>query len=63
MITVENNFSIEDIVYLKHDPEQLPRMIIEIRIRKYDILYEVQSGTNISSHHDFELSTSKILLL
>ncbi|TDO68749.1 hypothetical protein EV143_12011 [Flavobacterium chryseum] len=52
MITIENNFSIEDIVYLKHDIEQLPRMIIEIRIKKYDILYEVQSGINISVHHD-----------
>lgn len=60
-IEVENNFSICDMVYLKHDIEQLPRMIIEIRIRKYDIIYEVQSGLDISSHHDFELSKNKIV--
>jgi hypothetical protein len=58
-MTIENNFSIEDIVYLKHDIEQRPRMIIEIRIRKYDILYEVQSGIDISVHHDFELTKTK----
>lgn len=58
-MTIENNFNIEDIVYLIHDVEQRPRMIIQIIIRKYDILYELQSGIEISSHHDFELSKTK----
>jgi len=60
-MVIENNFNIGDMVYLKHDIEQLPRMIIEIRIRMYDIIYEVQSGVEISSHHDFELSKEKIV--
>lgn len=60
-IEIENNFNICDMVYLKHDIEQLPRMIIEIRIRKYDIIYDVQSGLEISSHNDFELSKNKII--
>lgn len=58
---IPNNFNIEDIVYLKHDIEQLPRMIIEIHIRKYDIIYMIQSGQEISHHHDFELSKTKII--
>lgn len=60
-MTIENDFNISDIVYLKHDFEQLPRMIIEIRIRMYDIIYEVQSGVEISAHHDFEISKTKIV--
>lgn len=60
-IEIENNFSIGEMVYLKHDIEQIPRMIIEIRIRMYDIIYEVQSGVEISSHHDFEISKTKIV--
>lgn len=60
-ITIPNNFNIEDIIYLKHDVEQLPRMVIEIHIRKYDIIYEVQSGLDISAHHDFEMSKTKTI--
>lgn len=59
-MTIPNDFSIEDIIFLKHDFQQLPRMIIEIHIRKYDIIYMVQSGLDISHHHDFELSKTKI---
>lgn len=58
---INNDFNIEDIIFLKHDVEQLPRMIIEIRIRKEDILYEVQSGVVISSHHSFEMSKEKTI--
>ncbi len=60
-MSIENDFGIGEMVYLKHDIEQLPRMIIEIRIRMYDIVYEVQSGLDLSSHHDFELSKEKIV--
>jgi len=60
-MTIINNFNIEDMVYLKHDIEQLPRMIIEIHIRKYDVIYMVQSGEDISHHNDFELSKTKTI--
>ena len=60
-MNVPNNFNIEDVVYLKHDIEQLPRMIIEIHIRKYDVIYLVQSGLDTSPHHDFEFSKEKTI--
>lgn len=60
---MDRNFDIGDFVYLRHDIEQWPRMVIEIRLRKYDIIYEVQSGNEISSHHDFEISKEKTILL
>ena len=58
---IANDFNIEDIIYLKHDIEQLPRMVVEIRIQKECIIYEVQSGTEISSHHSFEMSKTKVV--
>ncbi|MBA4155070.1 MAG: hypothetical protein C0512_12085 [Flavobacterium sp.] len=60
---IENNFEIGQIVYLKHDVEQKPRMITEIRIRKYNIVYEVSCGTDYSVNKDFELSKEKNPLL
>ena len=58
---IENDFSIEDIVYLKHDVEQKPRMIYAITITKTEIMYELISGTEISTHYGFELSNEKII--
>jgi hypothetical protein len=60
---VENDFDIEDIVYLKHDIEQKPRMILSIIIDKYCIMYEIVSGTEYSKHYSFELSKDKNLNL
>ena len=50
-----------DIVYLKHDVDQLPRMIVEIRLRKDETIFDVQSGTEISSHSAFEMSKEKTI--
>lgn len=61
MMTINNNFNIEDIVYLKHDVEQKPRMIINIIIDKYCVMYELISGTDYSKHYSFELSKDKII--
>jgi len=58
---ISNAFQIGDFVYLKHDAEQLPRMIIEIRMKKYEFLYVCQSGVELSDHNDFELSKTKTI--
>lgn len=58
---IKNSFEIGQIVYLKHDIEQLPRMITGIKINTYDITYEVISGIEVSNHYDIELSKEKIV--
>lgn len=58
---INNNFNIEDVVYLKHDVEQMPRMITAIIIDKYCIMYEVISGTEVSQHYGYELSKEKTI--
>lgn len=63
MITVDNKYSVKDVVYLKTDSEQLPRIVISICVNAYDILYEVITGTSVSKHYDFELSIDKNILI
>ena len=61
IMKIQNDFSIEDIVYLKHDVEQRPRMVYAITITKSEIMYELISGIEASTHYGFELSTDKII--
>ncbi len=56
MLNIDNKFAHGDIVYLKTDKEQLPRIVTCIRVTKNDLLYDVYQGANFSSHYDYELS-------
>lgn len=49
---------IETIVYLKTDPEKLPRMITGFKVNKYDILFELVCGTCTSNHYDYEFTSN-----
>lgn len=48
-------------VYLKHDIEQLPRMIISTIIDECGILYNLSSGGEITQNYSFEISRTKIV--
>jgi hypothetical protein len=56
MINIDNKFDFEQIVYLKTDREQLPRMVTKISITKVDIIYELSCGTLVSGHYGCEIS-------
>ena len=56
-IVVENKFEFGDIVYLKTDKEQNPRIIYSMKVFPNEILYELACGTTVSSHYEFEIST------
>jgi hypothetical protein len=59
---IKNDFNIEDIVYLKSDPEQLPRFVTAIVVYKATILkYELTCGVDITEHWAFEISDDRIL--
>ena len=62
-MTINNEFKIEEMVYLKTDPEQLPRIITGIIVRKNALSYYVSSGIIESVHYNFELSTEKTLII
>ena len=52
-------FGIGQEVYIKHDPEQVPRMITRVTFSSNDYVYEVSSGVGSSSHYEIELSEDK----
>ena len=58
-LTIENDFNIKDVVFLKHDIEQHPRMITAIIIQENGIMYECISGMEVSNHYSWELQTQK----
>lgn len=61
---VNNEFEIEDIVYLRTDVDQLPRIIVSFEVFKNgEILYKLNQRTISSYHYGFELSRTKDVLL
>ncbi len=52
-----------DIVYLKTDKEQLPRIITAIKIcGDGGIIYSMNQGTQETYHYDIEFSTERDIL-
>lgn len=62
-MVVENEFDFGEVVYLKTDKEQLPRIVFCIKSTKADILYELACGTITSTHYGFEISKEVSVLL
>jgi len=46
-----------DIVFLKTDPDQNPRMITVIKIFPAGITYNLSFGSHDSDHYEMEIST------
>ena len=55
---LNNAFDLQQVVYLKTDGEQHPRIVTAIIKRPGMILYELSSGTVSTCHYDFEISVS-----
>jgi hypothetical protein len=62
MMVINNKFNIEDIVYLKTDEGQKPRIVVQISARKNDLLYELNLGSSGSWHNEFEITSEKNIL-
>ena len=56
----ETQFNFGQIVYLKTDKEQLPRMITKIQfMRSGSSLSELSCGATSSWHYDYEIDVEK----
>jgi hypothetical protein len=57
MIIINNNFDLGEIVYIKTDPEQLPRIITAI-MQRVDggMSYQLSQGEIYSFQYEVELS-------
>jgi hypothetical protein len=62
-MTIKTRFSLGDILYLKTDLDQLPRMVIYIKILGDPncVIYGMVAGDEMSEHFDMELSEDKII--
>lgn len=63
MIVINNEYEIGDIVYLKTDQDQLPRIVNCIKVFKHgELNYELAQGTLVSLHYEFELQKEKTII-
>jgi hypothetical protein len=49
-------FKIGEIVFLKSDCEQLPRIVTGILMRPYGFVYYLSNNTTETSHYEIEIS-------
>lgn len=55
-MVIDNEYNHGDIVYIKTDRDQLPRIVYCIKVYKNEITYSLSCGTVVSEHYPFELS-------
>ena len=57
---INNKYNLGQMVYLYTDPDQLPRMIIGIKIDiSRSLLYKICCGTSETWHFEAEISSNK----
>lgn len=55
ILPIEVDYNIGEIVYLRTDSDQQPRLVSGISIRITSIMYELSKGETCSSHYSFEI--------
>ena len=60
---INNKFELRQVVYLKTDVDQSPRLVTSIRIDSTGLIYQISCGTQTSDHFDFEISEIKNIVL
>ena len=63
MMVIDNKFNISEIVYLRTDVDQSPRVVCSISVYPTELVYNLSCGTVQSGHYGFEISTEKNLLM
>ena len=61
--TIQVNHRIGDIVYLRTDKEQLPRLVTRLNVSDTDVRYELAQGLTSTWHFAIEISTERDTLL
>lgn len=63
-MTIISKFDHGQMVYLKHDPDQNPRMVVSIKSFPGDMLmYDLVAGKDESTHYEMEISPERDVLL
>ena len=56
MMVIDNKFEFGQVVYLKTDKEQLPRMVVRMSVKPSEILYCIATGSTETWHLEFEIA-------
>jgi hypothetical protein len=59
---LEAKYNWGDILYLKTDKDQLPRILTRMQFSKDSTMYELSCGNGSSWHFDFEMSVEKAVI-
>lgn len=63
MIMIDNKYEIGEIVFLKTDLEQLPRIVTCVKVfAQGELTYELSQGAGITQHYEFEITKEKITI-
>jgi hypothetical protein len=60
---IQNEFEIEETVYLKTDKDLNPRIVIKLLIAHNNISYCLACGAQESWHYSFEISREKCFIV
>lgn len=61
---IKNVYNHEEIVYLRTDTDQKPRIITSIEVfKRGELLYKLSQSTTSSYHYDYEISRDRNILL
>lgn len=63
-MVISNKFSFGQIVYLKTDKDQLPRMVTKMQVNSnMSVIYELSCGTQDTWHFAIEIAEERDTLL
>lgn len=60
---IDNKYDHGEVVYLKTDREQSPRIVFCFRVYQNETLYELACGERVSTHYEFEITKEMNLVL
>lgn len=63
MMVIDSNYEIGDVVYLKTDVEQMPRIVTGILIRESTTVYYLSCVTSETTHYNCEISKDVDIVL
>jgi hypothetical protein len=63
MMVIDNKFEFGQIVYIKTDQDQKPRMVVAMLVRPGYVEYQLNCGTDWSWQPEFVISEEKNVLI
>ena len=58
-MTIKSEFNMGQVVYLKTDKDQEPRMVTQLVVSRAEVRYELSKGVEASVHYGYEISAEE----